>query len=517
VTWFHNLSIGRKLSIFMLTINIVLLLLVSQALVTNEYFRVKQNLGNDLMTLADIMSTNSSIGLAFDDEQTTRDILKSLKAKPNIIMAHIFNNKGYLFASYLREDIDPEMLPQAIEDYDNTGLIQIMKGREIRFQEGFVFQLPQDRAYVLKQIFHDGRFLGGIFIQSDLKEFNFRLRWYISTLLVIMGFSLGLVWLLAARLQQIITKPVYHLRDTMGEVGMQKNYSLRAEKVGHDEIGQLIDGFNSMLEKIEERDRKIGSLNDQLQEENRRMSMELEVTCKLQQMVLPTPHELKAIEGLDIAGYMLPADEVGGDYYDVLYHNGTVKIGIGDVTGHGLESGVVMLMVQMAVRTLLANQVTHPETFLAVLNQAVFDNIQRMHSDKSLTLTLLDYREGRLYFTGQHEEVLVFRHDGRVERFNTTYLGFVVGLLPDIRRFLSRMEIYLEIGDGIVLYTDGITEAQNLKEEFYGIERLCETVCQAWYQDATTIQQMVIADVQQFVGEKKLLDDITLLVVKRTT
>ena len=74
---------------------------------------------------------------------------------------------------------------------------------------------------------------------------------------------------------------------------------------------------------------------------------------RLQHMLLPTGEELQQIQALDIACYMEPSDEVGGDYYDVLQHNGQIKIGIGDVTGHGLESGVVMLMTQAIVRALV--------------------------------------------------------------------------------------------------------------------------------------------------------------------
>jgi methyl-accepting chemotaxis protein len=88
----------------------------------------------------------------------------------------------------------------------------------------------------------------------------------------------------------------------------------------------------------------ITTLNTQLQAENLRMGAELEVTRKLQHMLLPTTEELHQIADLDIACYMEPADEVGGDYYDVLQHNGQIKIGIGDVTGHGLESGVLMVI-----------------------------------------------------------------------------------------------------------------------------------------------------------------------------
>ena len=98
---------------------------------------------------------------------------------------------------------------------------------------------------------------------------------------------------------------------------------------------------------------QIHTLNEQLKDENLRMGAELEITKRIQQMILPSADELRAIAELDIAGYMAPADDVGGDYYDVLQREGTVAISIGDVTGHGLESGLVMLMTQTAVQALL--------------------------------------------------------------------------------------------------------------------------------------------------------------------
>jgi sigma-B regulation protein RsbU (phosphoserine phosphatase) len=131
-------------------------------------------------------------------------------------------------------------------------------------------------------------------------------------------------------------------------------------------------------------------LNTQLQEENLRMSAELDVSRRIQQMVLPSPAELQQIEGLDIVGYVQPADEVGGDYYDVLHKNGMIHIGIGDVTGHGLESGVLMLMTQTAIHTLIEHDETDPVMFLETLNCILYKNLQRMKVDKTLTLAFIN-------------------------------------------------------------------------------------------------------------------------------
>jgi PAS domain S-box-containing protein len=260
---------------------------------------------------------------------------------------------------------------------------------------------------------------------------------------------------------------------------------------------------------------EIKSLNQRLESENLRLSAELSVARQLQQMILPREQELEQIEGLDIAGFMEPADEVGGDYYDVLQYNGGVKIGIGDVTGHGLESGVLMIMVQTAVRTLLANNETDPNRFLSTINRVIYDNAQRMNSIKNLSLALLDYQAGQIKLSGQHEEVLVVRATGQIERIDTVDLGFFLGLVPDISEFIAQTEIQLQLGDGVVLYTDGITEAQNTAKEYYGLERLCQVVSQHWQQSAAEIRQAIVEDVQTHIGQQKVYDDITLLVLKQ--
>lgn len=267
---------------------------------------------------------------------------------------------------------------------------------------------------------------------------------------------------------------------------------------------------------------KITSLNDLLKEENVRMSAELDVTRQLQRMLLPSDDELASIPGLDISAYMEPADEVGGDYYDVLRYNDRVKIGIGDVTGHGLESGVVMLMTQMGTRVLLASDETNATRFLGILNRAVFDNVQRMDVDKSLTLTLLDYipaesegGPGRVQVSGQHEDLIIVRKDGSIELIDTFDLGFPIGLDDDITDFVGEYVVQLRPGDGIVLYTDGITEAENLAHEYYGLEKLCEVISANWTHSAEGIKDAIIKDVYQHIGQQKLFDDITMVVLKQ--
>ena len=266
--------------------------------------------------------------------------------------------------------------------------------------------------------------------------------------------------------------------------------------------------------ELERANQEIKLLNEKLTAENLRMGAELEVTKRLQQMILPQPEELE-IEGLDISGYMEPADEVGGDYYDVLHTNGITTLGIGDVTGHGLESGILMVMTQTAVRTLKELGEYDPVKFLDALNRTIYKNVQRMNSEKNLTLAVLNYSKGNLSISGQHEETLIVRNDGKIERIDTMDLGFPIGLDDDIASLISHATVKLQPGEGIVLYTDGIPEAYDIDKKQYGVEQLCEAISQNWHNSAQVIKDAVITDVRRHIGKQKVFDDITLLVLKR--
>lgn len=295
---------------------------------------------------------------------------------------------------------------------------------------------------------------------------------------------------------------------------------LTARTQVQDIVTGLNLGANDYLCKPVAKDELLARLRTQINmcrllAENLRLSAEIEVTRKLQQMILPKESELREVAGLEIAGFMEPADEVGGDYYDVLQHNGSVKIGIGDVTGHGLESGMLMLMAQTAVRTLMESKQTDPVQFLDVLNRTLYGNIQRIDSSKNMTLALLDYANGVIKLSGQHEEIIVVRCGGELERIDTMDLGFPIGLDEEIAQFVAQQVVHLYPGDVVVLYTDGITEAYDINRNRYGLDRLCEIVRCNCEKSAQEIKQAVIQDVWKYIGTQKVFDDVTLVVLKQ--
>ena len=378
----------------------------------------------------------------------------------------------------------------------------------------------------------DSELLGFIYIALDTiyLEQTITSLWLYSSFLAF--FIMGLGILVAYGFAHSMSKPIAVLAHEV-HVITSGDLSNPIISSSGDELGRLMSDVEKMrlsikdltenLEaKVTERTTQLASaneeitiLNNRLQAENLRLDTELDVARQLQQMVLPKEQELRQIKDLDIAGFMEPADEVGGDYYDVLEHEGSIKIGIGDVTGHGLESGILMLMVQTAVRSLLISGITDVTKFLTILNQTIYDNVQRIGTSKNLTLSLLDYKDGRIQLTGQHEDVLLVRKNSEVEQIDTLELGFSVGLVKDITKFVGQKELFLEPGDGIVLYTDGITEAMNPDMDAYGLEKLSAVISRNWHKTSIEIQESVIEDVRQFIDTQKVYDDITLLILKQ--
>ncbi|MCT7981158.1 two-component regulator propeller domain-containing protein [Laspinema olomoucense] len=295
---------------------------------------------------------------------------------------------------------------------------------------------------------------------------------------------------------------------------------LTAKNQVSDLVAGLQAGSNDYLTKPIAKDELLARIKThlnvvRLKTENMRLQTELDIARRLQIMMLPKAEELRQLPELDIAGFMEPAEEVGGDYYDILTQGDGLKIGIGDVTGHGLESGVLMLMAQTAVRSLLESKITEPQEFLDALNRTIYHNIERMNVEKSMTLSLADYSKGTLRLTGQHEEAILVRTTGEVERLDTIDLGFPIGLVEEIGEFVSSIEVTLNPGDVVVFYTDGITEAMDIDNQLYGLERLIEVIVQNREYSAEEIKERAISHLMEYIGKQKIFDDITLVVLKQ--
>ena len=244
-----------------------------------------------------------------------------------------------------------------------------------------------------------------------------------------------------------------------------------------------------------------------------RLEKELEIGARIQTCLLP---KSVMIPELELAAKMVPASEVGGDYYDAFAVGNGGYIGIGDVAGHGLTSGLVMLMTQSAIAALARKSPDAPPSDLVcALNTVLHDNIRhRLQNKEHVTFTLLRYaRGGKLTFAGAHEEICVYREKtGKVELVPTP--GTWLGAVRDVRKHTVDSTLDLDHGDVVLLYTDGVTEARAASGEQFGLERLTRLLETSADLPMTALVERLYKAVAAHA--KELDDDVTLLAFRRT-
>ncbi len=307
---------------------------------------------------------------------------------------------------------------------------------------------------------------------------------------------------LAVAMSRSLARPLDELVRVAHAVG-GGDLAARAAVRGTVEVRALGAAMNQMVRELDASRAELAT--------KQRLEREMEIANRIQVSILP--RNLK-VAGLEIAARMLPASEVGGDYYDVVPVEGGAWIGIGDVAGHGLTAGLVMMMIQSAVSALARERpAAAPHELLVPLNAVLLDNIRhRLGQDEHVTLSLLRYhRDGRFVYAGAHEEMVVWRAaTGKCETVATP--GTWLGAVANVAAFLTDHTMQLADGDLLVLYTDGVTEAWNGKREQFGLARLCAEVERAAGEGTERIRDQVLEAVAAWTDRQ--VDDVTLLVMR---
>lgn len=240
---------------------------------------------------------------------------------------------------------------------------------------------------------------------------------------------------------------------------------------------------------------------------------EMKIAKKIQEALLP---ENKIIKNYSISAVMLPAEEVGGDYYDFLEtEQGELWVSIGDVSGHGVESGLITMMTQTSIQSLLNNKKGYtPSELLGEVNRIIKKNITRLKVDRFMTILLLKFLNGKILCAGEHLDIIIYRHKAKkIELFPTE--GSWIGLVDNIQEHLKDHEIFLEKNDIMLLYTDGVTEAMDQDGHLYGEERLLKSFRRNIELSEEGLLEVLLHDVLKFQAEQ--YDDISFMLVKKIT
>ena len=341
----------------------------------------------------------------------------------------------------------------------------------------------------------------------------------------VVGISLNVMFIVSIQfldyIEKNITIPVEVLaeevdefagRDHLADVKSGVNLNREREKIHTgDEIEGLSESFGHMMDDITSYVDNLVSVTA----EKERIGAELELATKIQADMLPNIFPaFPEREDFDIFASMTPAKEVGGDFYDFfLIDNDHLGLVIADVSGKGVPAALFMMMSKILINnfTMIAGPEGSPAKILEQVNDTICKN-NKEDMFVTVWLGIITLSTGRCVAANAgHEFPMIRKADGQFELFEEPH-GFVIGGMEGMS--YVEYEFILEKGGTLFLYTDGVPEATNAKNELYEMNRALAALNQDADASPQELLQNVKADIDRFNGDAPQFDDLTMLAIK---
>ena len=287
--------------------------------------------------------------------------------------------------------------------------------------------------------------------------------------------------------------------DRIESDGLVKVYSEYINE--DDEIGMLARSYTSLISYTNEYIENIHNIEG----EKQRIKTELSIAEKIQQSNLPT-HSIEN-ENYSISGFSQPAKEVGGDFYDYYeLDSENVAVVIGDASGKGIPAAILATIAQSIIKQLLKSE-SDPSKVLYLLNNQLCENNTEMMF-VTLWLGIYNRKTKMMTFSNAGHNSPLIMKDGKFEALKVDP-GIVLGVMDDYE--FVREET--EISKGIVVYTDGITDAKNPDDEFYGEDKVIDFLNSHTFENK--VIDKLLKDIDEFTGSEEQFDDMTLVLLDR--
>ncbi len=311
-------------------------------------------------------------------------------------------------------------------------------------------------------------------------------------------------------LARSITRSVHEL-FTGTERVRHGDFTHRITVMSSDQLGELAGSFNQM----------IGSIEDLLQTaaEKKRLDEELRIARQIQMSLLPRgPLEMP---GLAVTALCVPAREVGGDYYDFFpMRDERLGVLIADVSGKGTSAALYMAELKGLVLS-LSQIYQSPRQLLLEVNRIISENLDS-RSFITMTYAVLDLAAGTMTYARAGHTPLMHMRNASPEGARVQVLvpnGMVLGLrIPGAEhKFAELLEedtLELDLGDVVVLFTDGITEAMNVEQDLFGDARLGQLIEEHGHLESGELRERILREIEAFVGSADQHDDMTMVLIK---
>lgn len=298
---FRANTIAAKLTWLNLLVTGCALLLACLSFLAYDFYSYRENLIQNLFSVAQIAGTNSVTALMFDDPQAAQTTLSGLKNSPDVLAAAIISEDGRVFAEYRQPGV-------------KTGIeLRSMASNATRAEWN-----QGDRVLVGYRIVFSGKNVGTVYILAHFSELGRRLHRYGLIVLIIFLLSVGAAVLATTTFRRLVTRPITALADTVRLISREKDFSLRARNISNeDEIAVLVEAFNDMLQEIQTRDQALAEARQDLERRVQERTAELRAANKeLEAFSYSVAHDLRG-----------PLDVVSGMTY-VMQASYKDKIGV---------------------------------------------------------------------------------------------------------------------------------------------------------------------------------------------
>jgi serine phosphatase RsbU (regulator of sigma subunit) len=428
-----------------------------------------------------------------------------VKKYRNITYAVVTNPRGTVVFSYFNNDTDGSI--KRNYTVKNPSELSFINRNEVLARTVSIRNIYYNEVFI--PIFDaKGNYIGatGVGFPLYLILNEIKPNVIISIMLSFILFILAIFFLLFT-LNRSVIYPIKNLINIIEEIRAKKRLDKKVSVSSHDEIGILATAFNNMIYELDE--------NRNALIEKKRIEKEMEIAKVIQTSILPKVNE---VPGYILSTYMKPAQVVGGDYYDIIRDiDGNYWVNIGDVMGHGVTAGLIMMMLQTTFTTAVHTENKYgnsPDYIYNLCNKVIFSNVNtRLYLNQFITSCFFKCgRDGTIEYAGAHEHIIIYRSESsQIEVFPTQ--GIWLGLIEDITSVVKSGAFTLASNDILFLYTDGLIQMRNSNGEEYTIDRLIQFISKNGQLQPHAIHEKVLVEIENFCQTQE--DDITFIIMKK--
>lgn len=437
-------------------------------------------------------------------ERALRNFMVSGQFGGQYKLMAVADSAGNILASVNREDVVlSSQMARGIGRFCADFLANLPQDPQERFATRFV---GRDVGVVTAIYYEPTQEDFALYIEHDTSGQMAYLLDRIGWLAVVGAIMFMLAVITSIFLSRGLSKPLIELARGAREFGAGNlNYRLRMSR--RDEFNDLAQSFNTMAISIQE------YVHELSQESARRERLESEfrIAAELQQTLLPeTPPQ---VEGVKLTGWSQASKEVGGDFYDYFeLPDGKVAVVLGDATGKGLSAALLSTQCASILRT-LAGEGLPPAALLTRTNAEFYKRIGTTHRFVTLFLLVVDTRAAKAtYSSAGHPPAILVHGRGGKTQWLECEAGYPLGIVPDAN--FGAGSVSLAPGDTIVIYSDGLTDAQNPADEMFGDERLKDVVREVGDRNTEEVLDALRSRTLQHMNGKEPIDDMTVVIFR---